>query len=88
MENLLAADTTPLPFLAGAFERLLEEFPSTHNGLARSEQQALRAVAESGSMAAGRMFLAIQGAQKRGLARGPLISPNSADRFSPVTRIM
>lgn len=65
MENLLAADTTPLPFLAGAFERLLEEFPSTHNGLARSEQQALRAVAESGSTTAGRMFLAIQNMEER-----------------------
>ena len=65
MENLLAADTTPLPFLAGAFERLLEEFPSTHNGLTRSEQQALRVVAESGSTTAGRMFLAIQNMEER-----------------------
>jgi RNA polymerase sigma factor (sigma-70 family) len=65
MEKLLAAGTTPLPFLAGAFERLLEEFPSTHNGLARSEQQALTAVAESGSTTAGRMFLAIQNMEER-----------------------
>jgi hypothetical protein len=57
---LLAADTAPLPFLAGALRRLLEEFPSTRNGLARSEEQALKAVAELGSTSAGQMFLATQ----------------------------
>jgi hypothetical protein len=60
IEMLLAADTAPLPFLAGALRRLLEEFPSTRNGLARSEEQALKAVAELGSTSAGQMFLATQ----------------------------
>jgi hypothetical protein len=60
IEKCLRADTTPLPFLAGALQRLLEEFPSTRNGLGRSEEQALRAAAGLGSASAGRMFLAIQ----------------------------
>lgn len=34
-----------LPFLHAALERLLEEYPSIENGLARSEQQLLSAVA-------------------------------------------
>ena len=65
IENILAADTTPLPFLAGALRRLLEEFPATRNGLARSEEQALRTAAELGSTSAGRMFLAIQDMEQR-----------------------
>jgi Domain of unknown function (DUF1835) len=60
IEMFLAADTAPLPFLAGALRRLLEEFPSTRNGLARSEEQALKAVAELGRASAGQMFLATQ----------------------------
>ena len=36
-----AADKSPLPFLAAALRRLLEEYPSTANGLSRSEQQLL-----------------------------------------------
>jgi hypothetical protein len=64
IERLLAADTAPLPFLAGALRRLLEEFPSTRNGLARSEEQALKA-AELGSITAGQMFLATQNMEQR-----------------------
>ncbi len=33
-----------LPFLDGALLRLLEQYPSTHNGLSRSEQCVLRGV--------------------------------------------
>jgi hypothetical protein len=64
IEMLLAADTVPLPFLAGALRRLLEEFPSTRNGLARSEKQALKA-SELGSKSAGQMFLATQNMEQR-----------------------
>jgi hypothetical protein len=38
-------DSSALPFLAGALARHLEQFPSTRNGLSRSEQQALEAIA-------------------------------------------
>jgi len=40
-----AADLSALPFLAAALVRHLEQFPSTRNGLSRSEEQALAAIA-------------------------------------------
>ena len=39
IENQLATDTSPLPFLAAALARHLQEFPSTRNGLARTEHR-------------------------------------------------
>lgn len=39
------ADTSALPHLKGALERHCEQFPSTHDGLSRTERQVLRAVA-------------------------------------------
>ena len=42
---LLGADTRVLPFLNAAVRRALEEYPSTLNGLARTEHQALAALA-------------------------------------------
>jgi hypothetical protein len=44
--ELVERGTEPLPFLAGALERFLEELPSVDNGLARSEQQLLEAIAQ------------------------------------------
>jgi len=41
----LEAGTAPLPFLEGALWRLLEELPSSNNGLSRAEQQLLEAIA-------------------------------------------
>ncbi|HKI01368.1 MAG TPA: DUF1835 domain-containing protein [Thermoanaerobaculia bacterium] len=49
LEALLHRDTSPLPFLAGALRRHLEEFPSIANGLSRSERQTLRALADGAS---------------------------------------
>ena len=43
---LLEEDTSALPFLAGALRRHLEQYPSTRNGLSRSENQALQVIAE------------------------------------------
>jgi hypothetical protein len=43
---LPAVDATGLPDLAAAFARLVEELPWTTDGLARSERQALQAVAD------------------------------------------
>jgi hypothetical protein len=60
VEKILITDTSAPPFLAGALRRLLEEFPSTRNGLARSEEQALRAASESAGASTGRMFVAFQ----------------------------
>jgi hypothetical protein len=38
---LIDRDTTPLPYLAGALRRHLEEFPSTREGLSRTERDIL-----------------------------------------------
>ncbi len=46
IERLLEDSTSALPYLARALSRHLEEFPSTVNGLSRSEREALTAVEE------------------------------------------
>jgi hypothetical protein len=48
-----------LPFLGAALRRLLEEYPSTFNGLSRSAMQALQVLAE-GPLDAGALFVASQ----------------------------
>jgi hypothetical protein len=54
--SLLDQDTSALPFLRGALLRLLQQLPSTFNGLSRSESQALEAVA-AGESRLGRVYL-------------------------------
>ncbi len=44
IEKLLNESTSALPYLARALTRHLEEFPSTLNGLSRSEREALTAI--------------------------------------------
>ena len=44
IEALLRGNTSALPWLRGALERHLEEFPSTRNGLSRSEAQAVETI--------------------------------------------
>lgn len=44
ISKLLEESTTPLKYLASALRRHLEEFPSTVNGLSRSEGEALSAI--------------------------------------------
>ncbi len=41
VESVLRSDTSALPFLAAALKRHLEQFPSTDNGLSRTEEQTL-----------------------------------------------
>ena len=58
--------TTPqeeLPFLAPALRRFLEEYPSTRDGLARSERQVLAAVA-SGASRPAEIYLKSWGAEQ------------------------
>lgn len=43
---LAQEDTSALPYLRAALYRWFEEFPSTHNGLSRTEQQILLAAAD------------------------------------------
>jgi len=53
-----------LLFLRGAFHRLLEEYPSTKNGLSRTAQATLRAL-DSGPLDAGALFPATQASEAR-----------------------
>ena len=46
IERLLDGSTSALPYLARALTRHLEEFPSSVNGLSRSEREALTAIGE------------------------------------------
>jgi Domain of unknown function (DUF1835) len=61
---LLRRDTTSLPYLDGAIRRLLQQLPSTHNGLSRTEHQALAAIAE-GASSLGEAFRASQAQEER-----------------------
>ncbi|HEV2844507.1 MAG TPA: DUF1835 domain-containing protein, partial [Thermoanaerobaculia bacterium] len=51
LEGLRRGDTSPLPYVAGALRRHLQEFPSVWNGLSRSEHQILRALVQAGNAA-------------------------------------
>lgn len=57
--GVIEAGARALPFLASALRRHLEQFPSTANGLSRSEEQALEAIA-GGSNTPGEAFAAHQ----------------------------
>ncbi len=56
IEKLLATNLTALPFLRNAMLRHLQQFPSTLNGLSRTEQQILTAVAH-GKQTPGEIFV-------------------------------
>ncbi|HEY1388268.1 MAG TPA: hypothetical protein VGF38_06950 [Ktedonobacterales bacterium] len=45
IENILARDTSAMPYLASAFQRHLQQFPAVVTGLSRSERQLLEALA-------------------------------------------
>ncbi|MBV8200901.1 MAG: DUF1835 domain-containing protein [Acidobacteria bacterium] len=60
LESLLRADTTALPHLAAALRRHCEEFPGIHDGLSRSERQALAAAAAAGPLPFCDLFAAAQ----------------------------
>jgi hypothetical protein len=57
--GMIEAGARDLPFLASALRRHLEQFPSTTNGLSRSEEQALEAIA-GGSNTPGEAFAVYQ----------------------------
>jgi Domain of unknown function (DUF1835) len=59
LEALLLGDTSGLPFLAGAILRHFEDFPSSLDGLARTERQALMA-AQSGDVSPSDVFAQCQ----------------------------
>jgi hypothetical protein len=66
LEVALRRDTAALPFLAGALQRHLEEFPSTRNGLPRTEHAALSALEAAGGTASFEvLFQAVQQTEER-----------------------
>jgi hypothetical protein len=66
LEVALRRDTSALPFLAGALQRHLEEFPSTRNGLSRTEHQALAALEATGGTASFEaLFRRVQQTEER-----------------------
>jgi hypothetical protein len=62
--DMLGEDTSALPFLAAALRRLLEHYPFVSNGLDRTENQALRAVA-GGHFSFEAIFRACQRMEER-----------------------
>jgi len=64
LDALRAKGTPALPVLAAALERLLEELPSKANGLSRTEQAALAAVAD-GARAPAEIFVAVHTREER-----------------------
>jgi hypothetical protein len=60
IERVLQEDTSPLPFLAAALRRHLQQFPSVDNGLSRTERQCLSVLREQGALSAIKLFFAVQ----------------------------
>jgi len=60
IERFVETDTSALPFIAAAFRRHLEQFPSTDGGLSRTERQALSVLRKEGSLPGRRLFVAVQ----------------------------
>ena len=59
-----AGETRDLPFLAGALQRFLEEYPALSTGLPRTERQILELIA-AGSLTPERLFVAMQRLEER-----------------------
>jgi hypothetical protein len=60
IERFIKTDTSALPFIAAAFQRHLEQFPSADGGVSRTERQALSVLREHGSLPGRRLFAAVQ----------------------------
>jgi RNA polymerase sigma factor (sigma-70 family) len=60
IERVLQEDTSPLPFLAAALRRHLQQFPLLENGLSRTERQALSALSDRGALSAIKLFFLVQ----------------------------
>ena len=80
IEQLLQEPTSALPYLARALTRHLEEFPSTVNGLSRSEQEALTAI-EEGHTTPVAAFLAVAKKQES-IFLGDLVFFSYLERLS------
>ena len=80
IERLLQEPTSALPYLARALTRHLEEFPSTVNGLSRSEREALEVVKEGHTTPVG-AFLEVAKKQES-IFLGDLVFYSYLERLS------
>jgi hypothetical protein len=64
LEQIWQGDTTALPYLAGAIQRFLEEYPETGTGLNRTERMILEAL-ERGPSGPRELFRAVQRREER-----------------------
>ena len=78
--KLLDENTSPIKHLASAFNRHLEEFPSTVNGLSRSEREALTAI-EAGHNTPVAAFLEVA-RQQESIFLGDLVFYSYLERLS------
>jgi hypothetical protein len=62
--DVLSRDTSALPFLAKALFRHLEEYPSVHNGLSRTESQILWSLAARGTVLGVDLWLSSQASEE------------------------
>ena len=60
IERIVISDTSPLPFLKNALRRHLEQYPSSPNGLSRTEHRVLSILHQYGTTTAARLFFAVQ----------------------------
>lgn len=79
--SLLRVDTAPMPFLRGALERQLEEYPSTQNGLSRSERQILEALAD-GALSVAHAFHRAHHERERAVFLGDAVFATYLERLS------
>lgn len=64
VQELLVTDCSVLPYLADAMRRHLQQFPSVHNGLNRTQSQILRAIAD-GANKLHEIFVAVSANEER-----------------------
>ena len=81
--RFLEENTAALPFVAPALRRHLEEFPSKHTGLSRSEQQALEAI-DKGAATIGEAFVKSHHEREDAIFLGDLTFAGYLERMSKV----
>ena len=74
-------DFSPLPYLAPALRRWLEEYPSQRTGLSRSEQQALEAIA-AGADTPAKAFVASHHEREDAIYLGDTVFAGYLERMS------
>jgi Domain of unknown function (DUF1835) len=64
IEKIIAGDCSVLPYLANALKRFLQKYPSTENGLNRTQNQIMKAVT-GGAIKLMELFIAVSSMEER-----------------------